>query len=188
MRGQSRVIPVLQKTTWRLVARQRERATVSAHLWPALRSRPTNFIVSYQVFWKLDHSRASTGARPRHPLSGFCSPVNPICQILYLICLAPMAQQLHVPLHTAVIVPYALLFHLFKWSFSIKNIYLSRMSSVLSTDCTTVFYLTRQTKLDPTYIYFEDVYNRSNLCVNWASHLSKKLLWYICISCYDIYI
>ena len=38
-----------------------------------------------------------------------------------------------------------------------KIFYLPRTGSVLNTDCTVVFYVMKRTKLNPTYIYFEDV-------------------------------
>ena len=42
-------------------------------------------------------------------------------------------------------------------SFSLYKIfYLTHISSVLRTDCTTVFYSTSRTKLDPTYICLDD--------------------------------
>ena len=40
-----------------------------------------------------------------------------------------------------------------------KKNYLIRMISVLNTDCTVEFYMMRRTKLDPTCIYFEDVWH-----------------------------
>ena len=84
-----------------------------------------------------------------------------------LSALHPQAQQPHVHLHAAVILSYiSLVPSFFKEIYLLKIFYLSHISFVLSTDCTVVIYVTRQTKLNHTCIYFEDVYNSSNLCVN----------------------
>ena len=46
------------------------------------------------------------------------------------------------------------------------------MSSILSTDCTVMFYVKRQTKLDPTCIYFEDV---TTTILDFTRHIKKPL-------------
>ena len=130
-----------------------------------------------------DWSRVSMSARPPRSTSGLLYVLGPstLCVTHAETFYVPCAHDptTHEPSHAAPFINEVCLLKIF---------YLSHMSSVLSTDCTVVFYVTRQTKLNHTCIYFEDVYNSSKLCINWTSCLSKKLLWYTCISCYDIYI
>jgi hypothetical protein len=51
-----------------------------------------------------------------------------------------------------------------KWNIHLKLLYLLNSVSIFNFICTGVFYVTRRTKLDPTYIYF-DLFSSSNLCV-----------------------
>ena len=89
-----------------------------------------------------------------------------------------------------------------------KIFYLVRIISILNTDSTIVFYMTRRAKLDPSCIYFEYIFTGSNLCVNLSFHIIEdvatilhiyKLLSYnrfyfygnfylICVTTYILYV
>jgi len=111
--------------------------------------------------------RTTTRARPRWPASDVCSPINN-----YMLC----THMPNNPTRLCTLLLFYLVSLLFPFFFIkvclLKIFYLSRMSSILSTDCTVMFYVKRQTKLDPTCIYFEDV---TTTILDFARHIKKSL-------------
>ena len=64
---------------------------------------------------------------------------------------------------------------LFESSSFVKILYLACTSFILHIDCTFVFYMTRRAKLDPSCMYFEDIFMYINLCINLSFYIIEEI-------------